>query len=420
MKPISRKPIFFPILIFLIITSSFSLGIGIKSLIEDSRTDLSRNVRMTNGASSAPIVRATEIKTDTEFGLLDEIYSILDNEFIDPSKINLDDIRRSAINGVVNSLNDPHSIFIDQEVFRLSSEAISGEFEGIGATVNLEDNEIVIAGTFYGSPAEGAGIRTGDVILEVDGESTNDWSLQYAVARIRGAKGSVVELLVRHRNDVEELISVKRDKIIIPSVLTLDINDRNGEPVLDIGYVILSQFTDRTQEEIVDFIKSVSSLGLTKLIIDLRGNPGGLLTATIDTTGEFIDGGLILTEVDRSGDQRNYEDLNGGHGIDFDIAILVNGGSASGSEVMAAAMRDYDRAVIIGEQTFGKGTVSAPRILSDGSVLYVSIARWLSPKGELLEGVGVIPDIIIEPSDEDFELQRDVQLFAAIEALRNN
>ncbi len=202
--------------------------------------------------------------------------------------------------------------------------------------------------------------------------------------------------------------------------MTLDINDRNGEPVLDIGYVILSQFTDRTQEEIVDFIKSVSSLGLTKLIIDLRGNPGGLLTATIDTTGEFIDGGLILTEVDRSGDQRNYEDLNGGHGIDFDIAILVNGGSASGSEVMAAAMRDYDRAVIIGEQTFGKGTVSAPRILSDGSVLYVSIARWLSPKGELLEGVGVIPDIIIEPSDEDFELQRDVQLFTAIEALRND
>ncbi len=185
MKPISRKPIFFPILIFLIITSSFSLGIGIKSLIEDSRTDLSRNVRMTNGASSAPIVRATEIKTDTEFGLLDEIYSILDNEFIDPSKINLDDIRRSAINGVVNSLNDPHSIFIDQEVFRLSSEAISGEFEGIGATVNLEDNEIVIAGTFYGSPAEGAGIRTGDVIHEVDGESTNDRILQYAVERNR-------------------------------------------------------------------------------------------------------------------------------------------------------------------------------------------------------------------------------------------
>jgi carboxyl-terminal processing protease len=405
-------------LIFAMAGAAFALGIGVMGLLEDDVVVAARTIRTADGVAPAPVVRASDIDSDTDFSLLDEVYSILDRDFVEPDRVDLESIRTAAINGVVNSLNDPHSVYIDEETFRLSSEDISGEFEGIGATVNLQGEEIVISGTFRGSPAEAAGVRSGDVILEVDGESTEGWTLQFAVALIRGERGTVVNILVRHRNDAEELIPITRDRIIVPSVLSLPIDDRDGNPVTDLGYVIISQFTERTRGELAEFVDSVTAAGLSQLIIDLRGNPGGLLTATVDTTGEFLDGGLVLTEVDREGGTRDFNDARGGSGIDLEVVLLVDGGSASGSEVMAAALRDHGRAVIIGEQTFGKGTVNVPRGLSDGSVLYVSIARWLTPAGELIEGIGVIPDIIVEPTDEDFELRRDVQLFTAIEFLR--
>ena len=284
--------------------------------------------------------------------------------------------------------------------------------------MNLQGEEIVISGTFRGSPAEAAGIRSGDVILSVDGESTEGWSLQLAVARIRGERGTLVIVGVRHRDAVEEVLEITRDRIIVPSVQSIQIQDREGEAVTDIGYILISQFTARTQSELAPFLEATKNAGLVQLIVDLRGNPGGLLTATVDTVGEFIDGGLVLTEVDREGQRRAFGAQRGGKGVDLTVVLLVNGGSASGSEVMAAALQDHGRGVVIGEQTLGKGTVNIPRGLSDGSVLYVSIARWLTPNGELIEGVGVIPDIIVEPTDEDFQARRDVQLFAAIDFLR--
>jgi len=256
------------------------------------------------------------------------------------------------------------------------------------------------------------------VILFVDGESTDGWTLQFAVSVIRGERGTPVEITVRHQNDAEEVLTVIRDRIIVPSVQSFQIADRAGNPVTDIAFVLISQFTARTRSELAPLLEATANAGLSQIIIDLRGNPGGLLTATVDTTGEFLDGGLVLTEVDREGEIREFFAESGGGGTNLEVVLLVDGGSASGSEVMAAALRDHGRAVVIGEQTLGKGTVNIPRMLSDGSVLYVSVARWLSPGGDLIEGVGVIPDIIIAPTDEDFEQRRDVALHAAIDLLR--
>ena len=223
---------------------------------------------------------------------------------------------------------------------------------------------------------------------------------------------------VRHRTGDEEEITVTRGVIIVPSVQAIEVQDAAGTPVQDLAYIAISQFTGNTRSELVAVLEGALAAEVNGIILDLRGNPGGLLTATVEVTGEFLNGGVVLTEVDRDGNELVFEDQAGGAALEIPVAILVNGGSASGSEVFAAALRYYGRAVIFGEQTLGKGTVNIPRRLSDGSVLYVSIARWLTPSGELIEGIGLIPDFIIEPTDIDFEQRRDVQLFAAISFLR--
>ena len=193
---------------------------------------------------------------DTRFGLLDEVYDILNREFVEPDAVDLVRLRVAAIDGVLDALNDPHSVYIDEETFRMSSEDISGAFEGIGATVQLEGEEIVITGTFRGSPAEAAGIRAGDAILFVDGESTAGWSLQFAVSVIRGERGTPVELVVRHRNDEEETITVIRDRIIVPSVQSFQIEDRAGNPVTDIGFALISQYTANTRAELIPLLEA--------------------------------------------------------------------------------------------------------------------------------------------------------------------
>ena len=411
------------LLVLVMAGSAFALGIGVMGLLDDDEPRTIRAVRVTDDGlaveAPAPVVAVEESGRDSRFTLLDEVYTILDQEFVEPERVDLVDIRTAAINGAIASLNDPHSVYIDEETFRLSSESISGQFEGIGATVNQQGDEILISGTFRDSPAEAAGIRSGDVILAVNGESTEGWSLQLTVARIRGERGTSVEVTVRHRNDVEETITIVRERIVVPSVLSVEIEDREGQPVEDIGYLIITQYTERTRTELLPFLDSVREAGLSQLIVDLRGNPGGLLTATVETTAEFLDGGLVLIEVARDGSTQDFTADSGGAAIDLEIVILVDGGSASGAEVMAEALRAHGRGVVIGEQTIGKGTVNLPRRLSDGSVLYVSIARWLGPDGNIIEGIGVIPDIIVEPSDEDFAERRDVQLFAAVEYLRD-
>lgn len=417
--PATRSRVLILSLMLVIVAAAFAVGVGVTGILDDDDPIVGRTVRTSTDTDGASV--STTVVTDSRgsrFDLLDEVYEILNREFVEPDQVDLERLRIAAIDGVVEALNDPHSVYIDEETFRLSSENISGAFDGIGATVQQQGDEIVISGTFRGSPAEAAGIRSGDVILLVDGVSTEGWNLQFAVSQIRGERGTPVEITVRHQNDEEELVTVIRDRIIVPSVQSFQIGDRAGDPVTDIAFVLISQFTARTRSELLPFLEATKNAGLSQIIIDLRGNPGGLLTATVDTTGEFLDGGLVLTEVDREGEIREFFAENGGEGINLEVVLLVDGGSASGSEVMAAALRDHGRAVVIGEQTLGKGTVNIPRTLTDGSVLYVSIARWLSPGGDLLEGIGVIPDIIVEPTDEDFEQRRDVALFAAIDLLR--
>ena len=413
-------------LILLMLAAAFALGVGVIRIIDDSdgRDAFLRSARG-GGEIAAAIVSESDSSEptavrDSRFAILDEIYDVLDRDFVDPTAFESTDLRRAAINGIIDSLGDPHTTYISAEDYRLTSEDIGGSFEGIGCTVNEFDGEITIVTVFDGSPAEQAGVQAGDVILEVDGESIADWGVELAVRRIRGPAGTTVNLLVRHSNGEEELLPVVRDRIVVPSVRSQSINDRQGNAVADIGYIWISQFTEDTRGDLADLLEAAANADVSKLIIDVRNNPGGTLNGTIAATGEFIDEAVIMREIHRDGSEEIFRDRPGGRGLDMELVILINGASASGSEVMAAALRDHGRAVLIGEVTAGKGTVNIPRRLSDGSVLYVSIARWISPNGDVIEGVGVIPDIEVAQPQTGFEAELDVQLMTAIDYLRGN
>lgn len=353
---------------------------------------------------------------EVNFNSLEEIYQILRNNHVDGDLLDPDVARFGAIQGLINTLNDPHTTYIDPKSYACGIDSLSGSYEGIGATVEMRDGEVVIATPFKDSPAEKAGIRAGDVIIAVDGQSTSGMSLSQVVCRIRGRSGDKVTISVRHDSGSTEDITLVRGRIVVDSVRTESIQDANGNTINDVAYLEIQQFTERTPREISDFLRSIRDKGYKGLILDLRRNPGGLLDTTVQSADLFLDKGLILIQVDASGRETEYSARPGGE-LNLPLVLLVGPGSASGAEVMAAALRDNGRAVVIGQNTFGKGTVNSLRPLSDGGAIYVTIARWLTPKGEQIEGAGVRPDIQVIPTEEDIKLGNDVQLLRAIDYL---
>jgi carboxyl-terminal processing protease len=354
------------------------------------------------------------------FGILDEIYDVIQQDFVDPSAIDEEILRQGAIDGVINALNDAHTIYIDPQSYALGVDVISGEFQGIGARVRQDatTGEIVIVAPFRDSPAELAGVRSGDVVVSVDGESTEGWTDEQAVRRIRGPEGTQVTLGVRHSDGETEEITITRATIVIPTVEVREMEDSTGNAVDDLAYVELQQITEQTVPDLRTTVDELDGEGYRGIILDLRRNPGGSLSATVDIADMFLESGRILTQVDRDGNETTYDAHAGDVGEDIPLVVLVGPGSASGAEVIAGALRDHHRAVLVGETTFGKGSVNHLRELSDGGAIYITIARWLTPNGEQIEGIGLAPDIQVTPSDEDIEAERDVQLYRAIDYLR--
>ena len=356
------------------------------------------------------------------FSILNEIYAILQEDFVNPDAVDPDVLRMGAINGLLQALGDPHTVYIDPESYSLGIDVISGTFEGIGAQVEQDpvSGEIVIVTPFRDSPAEEAGVRAGDIVRSVDGESTDGWTVAQAVKRIRGEQGTQVVLEIEHSDGATEEVSITRGTIVVPTEFTRDIEDAAGEPVDEFAYIELQQFTDQAVRDLREELEKDIDAGYEGIILDLRRNPGGGLEATVQTADMFLDDGVILTEVSRDGDRSVTRAEPGGPATEIPVVLLVGPGSASGSEVLACALRDNGRATLVGEQTFGKGSVNHLRELSDSGALYVSIARWECPGGEQIEGVGVEPDVKVAFTEEDIQADRDVQLFAAIDFLREN
>ena len=372
-----------------------------------------------NGGTPSGLVQPPPGRDAGDFSILNEIYGILGEDFVDPQAVDPQALRAGAINGVLQALGDPHTVYIDPESYALGVDIISGTFEGIGAQVERDPvtGDIVIVAPFRGSPAEKAGILPGDVVRAVDGESTEGWSVTDAVKRIRGPQGKAVTLTIEHSDGETEDVTITRDTIVIPTVFTREVQDASGAPVKDLAYIELQQFTEQTVEALRTELEHVQEAGYKGLILDLRRNPGGALDATIEVADIFLDDGVVLTQVDRDGNETVYRAKAGGEGVDIALVVLVGPGSASGSEVVAGALRDNDRAPLIGEKTFGKGSVNHLRELSDGGALYVTIARWLTPGGEQIEGVGLQPSIQVAATDDELLTGVGPQLFAAIDYL---
>ncbi len=372
--------------------------------------------------------------------LLAEIINILSSDFVDADFIDAELLRDAAIEGILAALNDPHTEYVTQDEVELGNLDI-GFYEGIGATVGGNEGGVIQIGVpFRDSPAERAGVRAGDLIIEVDGASTEGWSVAKAVSAIRGESGTEVVLTVVHTDGTEprtEKIIVVRGGIQVPSVSRVplfevfkgssgvNLVDRDQNLVSDIAYIHIQQFTPTTLNEIFEVLGDLEAQkDYVGLIVDVRLNPGGYVTSTLEVTDQFLDSGTILIERRKGERDQIYSATQGGEYTGIPIVILQDSSSASGAEVFSSALVDNGRAIIIGERSYGKGTINQTRKLTacgnpqGCGALYLSVGRWLRASSEEIEGIGIQPDIEVPLTLGIYEKYGDVQLLAAIDFLR--
>jgi len=349
---------------------------------------------------------------DQDLMIIWETYSYLAREFVGRNDMDKAKLAEGAVNGMFEALNDRHSGYIPPDRFNIDQTAFQGKFYGIGATVGQTKDgiRVLIVAPIAGSPAEEAGIKAGDIIMLVDGSDTEGWTVLDAVNRIRGELGSKVTLTVQRIGESELIdITITRGEIKLPSVTSKMITDENY------GHIKVTSFTKETHSELNVAIQELESEGASGIVLDLRENPGGLLMSCVDIISEFIPKNeLILYELDGNGYRKNWLSKDLGNHLDIPMVILVNEFSASGSEVLAGALQDLDRAVVIGETTFGKGSVGIQRRLSNDGGIYYTVARWFTPLGRVIEENGLEPDVVVKNKANETD---DLQMIAAITQL---
>jgi len=326
-----------------------------------------------------------------------EVLQTVKENYYDGAKAGYDDLTRAALKGMVNQL-DPHSEFLTADEFSEAEEELSSEFNGVGIQVEQVDGRIVVVTPIAGTPAERAGIRRGDQLVKVDGKPLENPSLDKTIRLIRGPLGSEVVLTMLRAGQNKELdFKLKRERILLPSV-------RNASLRSDgLGYVQITQFTEHTADEFVDTLGRMEKSGLHALVLDLRNNPGGLLDAAINVCNQFFNRDeLIVYTQGRTPDSRENYQADGKHPPrSYPIAILVNGGTASAAEVVSGAMKDTHRAVVVGERTFGKGSVQSVIELQNGEGLRLTTARYYTPSGAVIHEHGIEPQVEIEMTADD-------------------
>jgi carboxyl-terminal processing protease len=297
-----------------------------------------------------------------------------------------------AIRGMIDALGDDgHSRFLTPDEVKAERSALRGQFDGIGAEVNVRNGRPVVVAPLEDSPAERAGLLAGDTIMTVDGVDVTSYTLTELVTKVRGARGTPVTLTVLHPGDSASVdLTIVRDEVKSPSVTWALV------PGTTVGHVRISRFGQGTGREVTDAITTAKAAGADRLVLDLRNNPGGLLSEAIASASQVLKEGDVLLEEDASGARRPYPVRKGGIALDLPVAVLINRGSASASEIFAGAVQDHKRGTVVGERSFGTGTVLTPFNLDDGSQLYLGTSQWLTPSGRVIRKAGIQPDVTLQ------------------------
>ena len=341
-----------------------------------------------------------------------QTYRALQERYVGGDTLDPEKLSAAAIRGMLESLDDPFASYFDAGNFRSSLDDIEGTFEGIGATVTMRDGYPTIVAPLPDSPADKAGLNAGDVIRGVEGESIDGLTLQEVVGMIRGPSGTPIRISIQPEGTgVITEVTIFRAEILLASVSSEILSD-------GIARVRITKFVSKTSSELEQVLKELEERNVEGIVLDLRNNPGGLVTAVVEVASQFLDGGMLGYQINASGKRTDWNVEGGGRVIDQPIVVLVNRGSASGSEVVAGAIQSRERGEIIGTRTFGKGVVNISIQLDDGSGLHIPTATWFTPTGKQIGQVGLTPDIEVVPTLREVEAGRDPQLDKALEILR--
>ncbi len=357
--------------------------------------------------------KTADAEEASEFGVFWEAWHLVEGRFFGDLP-NMQRVAWGAIRGALTTLEDPHTTFLEPQPRQREKEDLSGRFGGIGAYVSKAEDGSIILDPMPDLPADQAGVQEGDAVIKVDDtEITAEMTVDEVVILVRGEIGSAVRLTLRREGEAEPVeVEVTRQEIPTPSVEWRMLEEAEG-----VGYVRIGIFSGRTDTELEDALEELQDQGMTHLVLDLRGNGGGLLDAAIDVTSEFLRDGVVAYQVEKAADDEPFQVKMGAKFASAPMVLLVDGGSASASEIVAGALQDRGRAVLIGQKTYGKGSVQSVHDLSDGSSVHITYAKWITPNRRQIDGEGLMPDLDVPITDDDRSQGHDPQLERAIEHL---
>lgn len=391
----------------LVVVVVFVFGFALGQL-NAQKSNTNQIITKTSGTLASIFGNNSNIDTK----LFQEVWDEIHSQYIYKNKIDDAQLFYGSIYGMVAALDDPHSTFMDPQIAQEYQDGLKGEFSGIGAEIGRKNNFIVVIASLPGAPAEKAGLKSGDRILAIDGQDTTGFSADKAVSLIRGEKGTkvVLSILAKGENQTKD-VTIVREKITASSVIYKNENN--------IAIVRITGFNDDTSAAFASVAQKILNQNPKGIVIDLRSNPGGYLETAVDLAGYWLEPGQVVVREEFADKSQNIE-----HQADtktslrkFKTVVLVNEGSASASEILAGALKDYNISQIVGMKTYGKGSVQSLISLRSNSALKITVAKWLTPLGKSIEPDGITPDVVVDFTEEEYNNDQDPQLDKAIELI---
>jgi carboxyl-terminal processing protease len=346
---------------------------------------------------------------EIDFSLFWKVWTMMQSEYLE-RPVDGQKMLYGAIQGMVSSLGDPYTSFLPPEVNETVMSALNGTYEGIGAELGMDEGQLMVVSPLDGSPAKAAGVKAGDKILKIEDEGTIGVTITEAVSKIRGPAGTISSLTLQKGNDEPRVVRIKRGQIKIDSVTWEDKGD-------GIAYIRVSRFGQETNTEWnkVASEVNVSMPNLDAIVLDVRGNPGGYLLSAVHLSGEFFKNEVVVYQESATGTISPLETVRVGAFERVPLYVLIDEGSASASEILAAALSEHSNAILVGTKSFGKGTIQDAKDFEDGSGVHVTVAKWLTPSKEWVHETGITPDLVVERQDTDYEEGIDRQLDKVLE-----